>query len=321
MKFNYDCIKENLRIYNEAKSIFPIIEQYEKDEVSYSSMRSLKLESFADFYNFLKFEKSKGFEIIQAVSFKELKQIISDNTRSERFKKFFENIKLNTFEKLLTEDAEKFDRYLNGRWKTKPGYTRIGNRTYGRRSNEKAEGLNIAFVPLMNWIISNDIDITDTKPVQFGISTWQTFNNQDVYSIKMKWFVGVLLSLENIPKREIDITSKLLNSLVDFIQDSDIDFRKLNSDFIVETLSNKIKNLMTIPQGTTLVSLVDKDNDYGRQILTKNKNYVVESSSINCGFIRVMVKDDLNYNNYFDYKLFEDISLQRDMLLSQLGII
>lgn len=71
MKFTYNFIKENLRIYNEAKSLLPIISQYENDEVSYNAMRSLKLELFADFYNFLKSERSNGFELIQAISFKE----------------------------------------------------------------------------------------------------------------------------------------------------------------------------------------------------------------------------------------------------------
>lgn len=316
MKFTYEFIKENLRIYNEAKSLLPIITQFENGEVSYNAMRSIKLEQFADFFNFLKYEKGRGFELIQAVSFKELKQIICDNTNHDRFKKLFQNITQPTFKKLLTEDPEKFDRYLNGRWVTKPGYNSRGRRSYGKRSSERVDGLNTAFVALINWLISNDIETIE----KFS-STYKSFSNQEAYSSRMKYFNSVVLSLDNIPQREIDITSKLLTSLVDFIEDSEIDFRKLNSDFIIENLSNKIRKLMDVPKGTTLVSLVDKNNDYGRQVLTKNKNYIVESSNIASGFIRILVKDDQNYNNYFDYKLFEDISLQRDILLSQLGII
>jgi hypothetical protein len=64
MKFTYEFIKENLRIYNEAKSKLPIISQYEKQEVSYNAMRTLKLEQFADFYNFIKTETAKWRNVI-----------------------------------------------------------------------------------------------------------------------------------------------------------------------------------------------------------------------------------------------------------------
>jgi hypothetical protein len=316
MKFNYDFIKENIRVYNEAKSLLPIISQYENDEVSYNAMRSLKLEAFADFCNFLKSEKSNGFELIKAISFKELKEIIINKTKNERFKTLIKNISQKNFTKLLTEDAEKFDRYLNGRWISKPGYNNRGRRSYGKRSNENIEGLKFGFLPLLNWVISNEIETVETNSQLF-----QSFSSQDVYSQRFKWYKNVVLKIDTLPMREIDITSNLLNSLVNFIQESEIDFRKLNSDFIVETIQNKVKKLMDVPNGTTIVSLVDLKSDYGRQLLTKGKNYTVISSLINYGFIKVSLRDDTDMVSYHDYKLFEDVSLQRDMLLRQLGIL
>lgn len=316
MKFTYDFIKENLRIYNEAKSLLPIISQYENDEVSYNAMRSLKLELFADFYNFLKSERSNGFELIQAISFKELKEVIINKTKSDRFKTLIKNISQKSFTKLLTEDAEKFDRYLNGRWISKPGYNSRGRRTYGKRSNESIEGLNFGFTPLINWIISNEIETIENDS-----KTFQSFSSQDVYSHKLKWYKYSILKIDTLPMKEIGVTSNLLNSLVNFIQESEIDFRKLNSDFIVETIQNKVRKLMNVPTGTTIVSLVDLKNDYGRQVLTKGKNYTVINSTINYGFIKVYIQDDVSIGSYYDYKLFEDISLQRDMLLQQLGIL
>jgi hypothetical protein len=56
-------------------------------------------------------------------------------------------------------------------------------------------------------------------------------------------------------------------------------------------------------------------------LLTKGKNYTVINSTINYGFIKVYIQDDFSIGSYYDYKLFEDISLQRDMLLQQLGIL
>jgi len=321
MKFTYDFIKENLRIYNEAKSVLPIISQYENGEVSHNAMRTLNLTEFADFYNFINSEKSRGFELIQAVSFKELKFQITDKTKNIRFKKLFSNMSSVKFKKLLTEDVEKFDRYLNGRWISKPGYNSRGRRVYGRRSTETTDGLNQSFVPIINWIICNEIELLDVTNIGTH-NAYQSFQNQDIYLSRVRWYKSIILTLDNIPKREIEVTSKLLKSLVDLIDDTEVDFRKLNSDFIIDTFQTKIINLMTVPIGTILVSLFDKQSDYGgRQLLTKGKNYIVEGSAINSGFVRVTIVDDSGSRNYFDYKMFEDISLQRDMLLSQLGII
>lgn len=314
MKFTYDFIKENIRVYNEAKSILPIISQYESGEVNFNSMRLLKLEKFAEFYNFIKSEKANGFQPIKAISFKELKSIIVDKTSNERFKKILNNLSQKNFIKLLTEDIEKFDRYLNGRWLVKPNYSK--RRGFGKRSSERAEGLSICFVAIINWMISNEIQTSDVIAYHY-----KNFQSQDLYFSRIKWYLGSNLSIDNVPKREVDVTSKLLCSLVDFIDESKLDFRKLNSDFIVESLSSKIKSLMQVPSGTSVVSLVDLKNNYSQQILTKDKTYVVLGHSINNGFLRVLIKDDSNFTNYHDYKLFEDLSLQRDLLLSQLGII
>lgn len=316
MDFDYDNIKENLRIYNQAKSLLPIISQYESGEVSYSSMRSLRLELFANFSDFIKTETERGLSPIQALSFAELKKLISESTQNPRYKKLFKNITQKAFILLLTQDLEKFDRYLNGRWISKPGYSHRGRKKWGRRHGDKAEGLNLCFVAIMNWIISNGIQTTDQTSDHFS-----SFAQQEYYKTRIRWYRAVYLGIDTIPLREIGVTSNLLNSLVDFISDSEIDFRKLNSDFVIDVLSNKIKKLMSVDSGTTLTSLVDLKSDYGHVVLTKGKNYVVEASNINYGFMRVSILDDGDRVNYYEYKLFEDVSLQRELLLSSLGII
>ena len=40
MKINYDLIKLNLATYQEAKSILPVISEYERDEIPSSVMRN-----------------------------------------------------------------------------------------------------------------------------------------------------------------------------------------------------------------------------------------------------------------------------------------
>ena len=313
MKFTYDFIKENLRIYNQAKEMLPVISQYEQGLISQNSMRSLGLELFSQFYDFTKSQKNMGFELIQAISYKELKEVIAKNTTVDRFKTYITRRTQPQFKKLISEDSETFDRLLNGRWISKPTYRRRC-----RRSNEVVSGLK-SFVPLINWIISNDIQTCDLEANHF-----QSFKNQTVYQYQLRWYTGIHLDVEKLPKREIDITFNLLNSFVDFLTETQTDFRKLNCDFIVENISSKLKSLMKIPTGTTIKSLVDLNNTNAYtgpySELTKDKTYTVEDSSITGGYIRVWISNDRGVRTYYNYSLFEDVSIHRDLLLQQLGI-
>lgn len=310
MKFTYEFIKENIRIYNQAKELLPVISQYEEGTISPNSMRSLGLESFVQFYHFTKTQKDLGFDLISAISYKELKETLVKHTKVERFKTYFSRRTQPQFKKLISEDSETFDRLLNGRWTSKPNYRRRG-----RRNNERAEGLETCFVPLINYMISNDVSYCTLEDSY----VFKNFKNQERYYYKVKWFTGVHLDIDKLPKREIDLTYNLLNSFVDFITDSQIDFRKLNSDFIIENIGTKLRNLMNVPKGTSVKSLVEYKPSLNGE-LTKDKMYIVEDSSISNGFTRISVINDRGYRGWYDYSLFEDVSIQRDLLLKQLGI-
>ncbi len=307
MKFTYDFIKENIRIYNQAKESLPVISQFEQGLISHNSMRSLGLDSFVQFYFFTKSQTDLGFDLISAISYKELKEVLVKNTKVERFKTYLSRRTQPQFKKLISEDSETFDRLLNGRWISKPNHRRRG-----RRHHERVEGLETCFVPLINYMISNDVS-------QSNQEVYKKFFNQERYYYRIKWFTGVHLEIDKLPKREIDLTFNLLNSFVDFISETQIDFRKLNSDFIIDNLQTKLRTLMNVPSGTSVKSLSDyTQNNY--QELTKDKTYEVIDSSINGGYIRISVINDKGYRSYYDYSLFEDVAIQRDLLLSQLGI-
>lgn len=308
MKFNYEFIKENIRIYNLAKEQISVISQFEKGEISYRAMGSLGLIKFADFYNF-----SKGKDLIRAISYKELKDALVQNTTNDRFKTYLKNRSQKQFIKILTEDGQTFDRLLNGRWITKPSYT---HRRRGKRSNEKIDALQTQFDKLINFIISNGIDTYRTTDSLI----YKNFESQDLFHSQINWYTGVLLNIDVIPQKEIKVTTELLNSLINFIVDSKLDFRKLNSDFIIDNIQTKIMSLMTIQSGTKIKAIEDIKRG-SQNLLTKDNFYTVESSMVNSGFIRVLITDDSGFRNYYDYKYFEDISVQRDLLLSQLGII
>lgn len=315
MKFTYEFIKENLRIYNEAKEQLPIIKEYEKGMVSHSVMRNLGLDKFAEFYQFNKNLELFGFSSIKALTYKELKEILIENTKSQRFKTWLKNRTSNYFKKLIQEDSQAFDRLLNGRWISKPSYNHRGRKSYGRRSNECIEGLDVAFSPLINWIITNNLDTCE----QSNNDVYNKFTRQSKYSSKLKWYTSVELNIESVPKREIEVTHGLLTSIVDFIEETKIDFRKLNSDFIIDSIQTKIISLMSVNPGTSIRSTIDDKSNYNTQRLTSGKNYIVENSNIHSGFLRVMITDDTGSRNWYDYRLFEDKSVNRDLLLSQLG--
>jgi len=315
MKFTYDSIKENLRIYSEAKKQLPIITEYENGSVSHSVMRNLGLEKFAEFHQFLKHNQSLGFDLIKALTYKELKDILIENTKSQRFKVWLKNRTSKYFTKLIQDDSQTFDRLINGRWIIKPGYTNRGRRSWGRRSNEFIEAFDVAFVPLINWIITNDINTCEN----YQSDIYKKFTQQDKFFKKINWYLSVELNLDSVPTKEIEITHNLLTSLVDFVEDTKIDFRKLNSDLIIDSLQTKIRKLMSVDIGTSIRSIEDFNSIQNSPRLIKGKNYIVENSSISNGFLRVMISDESGYKNWYDYRQFEDKSIDRDLLLSQLG--
>jgi hypothetical protein len=180
---------------------------------------------------------------------------------------------------------------------TKPDYRRRG-----RRSSENCSGLSQAFIPLLNWIISNDIDVIN-------------FSSQYILDGMLKWYTGIRLNINSVSVKEVEITTNMMNSLVDLISSQGIDFRKLNVDFLVDAMNSNLRKLMEVPLGTKLKAIVDYQG-----VLTSGNYYEVHNSMISGGSVRVMVSGDNGQRGYYDYKNFEDVQIQRDLMLKQLGI-
>lgn len=317
MKFNYEIIKKNLEIYNEAKSILPILSEYERGEINQYSIRNIGLKDFAEFSDFLKILSNKGFTPVMNCNWRQLKPLLIEHTRTPRLKKLIGNKTQNQFNTIL-KDGETFDRFLNGRWVTKPGYNRRGSRTYGRRSNECIESFSDCIVPIINYLIQTDGEVYDNS----GSVIFDSFLNQNRLYNTLRWYTDKVLDLSVVPKREIDVTRKLLNSFVQIMEETKIDFRKLNSDYISAAISEKIRNSMIVPNGTMLKCI--KSHQYtqiGQPLqfsIEENKSYEVKSSNISNGFVRVLVRTESGRDDWFDYSNFEDMAFHRDDLLSQL---
>ena len=318
MKFNYEIIKKNLEIYNEAKSLLPILSEYEKGEVSQYAIRNIGLRDFSDFSDFLKQLSNKGFSPVMNCNWRQLKPLLIEHTRTPRLKKLIGNKTQNQFNSIL-KDGETFDRFLNGRWVTKPGYSNKGRRTYGRRGDECIESFSTCIVPIINYLIQSDGEVYDGS----GSIIFDSFVNQSRISHSLRWYTSKVLDLNVVPKREIDVTRKLLNSFVQIMEDSKIDFRKLNSDYITVAISEKIKNSMSVPVGTMLKCIKSHQftqigNPNAQFSIEENKSYEVKSSNISNGFVRVLVRTESGRDDWFDYSNFEDMAFHRDDLLSQL---
>ena len=308
MKITYDIINKNIETYKAAKEIFPAISQFEENEIDYSAMSALGLGKFADFNMFIKRIKLQGFEpIINTKSFRVLKPIICENTKTERFKTFIKNRTQNKFNTIFN-DADLFDRLLNGPWKSRPQMRRNGRMGYGTRKNERVEGFQIAIVPIINYIILNDIEVNQ-----------KVLDDVDGrISESIRWYASTTLSFDKVPQKEIELTNKLLQTFMEVVDKEKIDFRKLNISYVMSAISTKIKNAMKIPNGTALKCVKDLETATGEKLLEKGQMYEVQGTYERNGFLTVYVKNNQERNNYYEYSYFEDVSMKRDDLLSML---
>lgn len=315
MKWTNEFIVRNLDIYQQAKDLIPTISQYERGEITSTSMRFLGLKQFSDFFDFQKSQSNLGWSLTHTPSYRELKTLIANNTKNERFKSQILNKSEKSFTNLLTEDPKTWDRLLNGRWIRKPGWSQItGRKQWGKRSEDLMSGLDTCIVPIVNWMISKEISTPNLRD-----DTYESFDKQIRYQTRLKWFCSVELDLSELPIREIEISNKVLESVCDFLISDNFDFRKLNSDFLIDNLNQKIRNLMLPPKGTILkciTSLVDTTGS----LLTEGQSYKVIDSSIYSGSVKVFIENDQKKWSYYEYKYFEDMSIRRDDIFRQLGL-
>lgn len=310
MKITYDIIKQNLKTYKAAKEIFPAISQFEESQIDYSAISALGLGKFADFNIFLKSAALKGFEpIIDIKSFRTLKPIVCEKTTTERFKTFIKNRTQKKFDAIFN-DADLFDRLLNGPWKSRPQMRRNGRMGYGTRKKERAEGFQDAIVPIINYIILNEIEI-DPKILDDG-------DNARISGSTI-WYTSEELSFDKVPQKEIELTNKLLQTFMDVVDKEKIDFRKLNISYVMSAISTKIKNAMKIANGTQLKCVKDLESKTkGINALEKGKIYEVFGTYERNGFLTVYIKNDQDSYTYYEYSYFEDVGRKRDDLLSML---
>ncbi len=296
MKITYDIIKDNLRVFEEAKGKFPIIQKYIDGEVSPRSLALVGLTQFANFYDYLKFIDRSP--IIEDVTWRKLKPLLIEKTDLPRFKTYLKNRTQKDFCDIL-KDTDVYDRLLNGRWIRRPA-----RRSSGRRSNERIGGFDSCSVEIINYIIQNEIEVCD-----------------NIYGTK--WFVTQRLSLDESLVREMKVTEDMLKSIADVITESKIDFKKLNMDYITNSISEKLGGLIRIEKDSVVKCLKDVEivsSITGNKVLVlkEGNTYKVDNSSIRSGYLYLWLTDETGRSNYYPFSNFEDMQYHRNSILDSL---
>lgn len=295
MKLTHEIIQKNLDAFNLAKKQFPIIQKYIDGEVDISSLRSVRLDRFGSFHDFLK--ESNGQEVIsKGITWRKLKPILIEGCTSERLKIYLRNRTENQFIEIL-KDQDKYDKLLNGRWKRRPTRRRSGIRS------ERIESFRDKKFMIINYIISKEIEMNDVS-----------------YLEGIKWYIGDTLSVENTLLREMEITEKLMIGIANVIEESKIDFKKLNLQYITNFIDNKLKKLMNVEKGTSLKCIKDVISNFnpGYKYLKEGSYYTVESSQIRDGLLHVLVVTEQGRTEWHPFTNFEDVSYNRNSVLDSL---
>lgn len=293
MKITYDIIEENLRVFEEARNKFPIIQKYIDGEVSQNALNSVGLGQFARFHDYIKTHKYSP--IMKGTTWRKLKPLLLTNTTLDRFKVYLRNRTQNDFNDIL-KNLDVYDRLLKGRWIRKPA-----RRSSGRRSDEKISSLTSCQIPIINYIIHNEIEISDNI-------------------IGLEWFLVTKLTLEGTLEREMEVTENLLTSFANVVGESKVDFKKLNLDYISNFISEKLRKIMSIEKGTVLKCIKEWPSslDANQFILTEGKSYIVESFQIRSGYLYIYLTDDRGHMNYYPFSYFEDMTHHRNSILDSL---
>ena len=308
MILTYDIIKKNLETYNKAKTEIPLINNYINGLVSVSIMANLGLSEFCNFTTHI---SSSEYEVIKFWSFRDLKDLIVNNTKSERIKKLIYNKTKTKFDKIFT-DPIIIDRLLNGSWKTKPKINMRGRMSYGTRNSEKCEGFTKCAIPIINYLIVNGIDINLSEVNKHG----------GEFSRVIKWFSEELnVSNYEYLTKSSNKTNQLFDRISNFIDlQDDIDWRSINFNEINDRIKGKLQDLIIVRRGTMLKSKNDVFSRItGNKIVTIGKIYECVNSFItSSGELEIQFIDNNGNSRKLPYSDFEDISQRRDDILRDL---
>ena len=280
MKISLDIIKFNLNLLEEVKKEYPILKDYQDGNIRKESIQNTGLDSFIGLIDYIKSCDVKG-----------LKLIYNDPISYKELKSKFLELNLNAKSKKIFSNKSKKD--FDELWicnKLHQRYKRWGNVCY-------APGLEATEPMIINYLFQNNIEV-DSQYMFFHKDYW-FFQYQ-----KPKFY-----------SRELKTTQSFIESFINYAKDANLDLRKCNVKSLTIELQHKLKQLASIEEGLRVKCVTETTN------FTIDNLYIVQSSHINhFGFVEVKLTDDRGETRFIPYSNFEEISRQRDDVLSQLGI-
>ena len=280
MKLSLETITHNLNLLEEVKKEYPILIDYQKGNINKLSIQNTGLDVFIGLIDYINSCNSKG-----------LKLIYTEPIDYKDLKAKFLELNINAKSKKIFANKSKkdFDELWNND-KLHQRYKKWGNASY-------APGLEATEPMIMNYLFQNNIEVY----------------SQYMFFHKDYWFYQ-----HQKPKyysREMKTTQSFIESFLSYAKEANLDLRKCNIKSVTTELQHKLKQLASIEEGLRVKCIVETTN------FTIDNLYIVQSSHINhFGFVEVKLTDDRGETRFIPYSNFEEISRQRDDLLSQLGI-
>lgn len=280
MKLNLDIAKHNLNLLQEVKKEYPILQDYEDGKVRKDTVNNVGLDQFVTLIDCLSAFKNNG-----------LSAIYDEPIKYKQIKLKFSE--LNRVERSRKIFQNKTQNQFNEIWNNYNLHKRYKN----SRNDCYSPGLDVCEPMIFNYLVQNQIEV----------------NSEYMFFYRNLWFEKL-----NKPKyyaRELKMTQDFISSFLDYAKSANLDLRKCNVKSLTTELHHKLKEMTQIESGLQ-VRCISETHEF-----TVEKLYTVLDSRINyIGFLEIQLRNDEGHNRYVPYSNFEEVSRQRDDILSLLGI-
>jgi len=280
MKLNLDIARHNFNLLQEVKLEYPILQDFEDGKVRRDTINNVGLDNFISLIDFILACRKNG-----------MKPIYDEPIKYKELKLKF--VELNRVERSRKIFQNKTQNQFNEIWNNYNLHKRYKN----GRNECFAPGLADCEPMIFNYLVQNQIEV----------------NSEYMFFHRNFWFDK--LTKPKYYARELKMTQDFISSFIEYAKSANLDLRKCNVKSLTTELQFKLKELTQIDSGLQ-VKCISETFEF-----TVDKLYIVEDSKINyLGFLDVKLANDKGDFRYVPYSNFEEVSRQRDDILSQLGI-
>lgn len=273
-------IEHNLALLEEVKIEYPILQDYEDGKVNRAPISNLGLDYFIRLVDLKKSAKTHGMELFYPDK-------VSVDEVLEKIAELTPNTGIKN--RFLKMSMGQFD-FIWSDFKIHKKYTRPRNRSY-------CNGIIVANPIIINYLAQNEVEVAGESYVQDSYYFIKKMEKPKFYS------------------RELKMTQDFVDNFLNFAKEKNLDIRKCNINLLASELKSKLKSLTDIEVGLKVKCVSPIEN------FTIDNIYSVSGCEVNYnGFVDVILTNDKGESRYVPYSSFEEVSRQRDDILSSLGI-